>query len=459
MNRSVEPAPTLHRSMRILPLILAVLAPLWGAQANDGFHSKGTIHATWIMIWNGSTEKSWWQPGDYHGCKVLVNGEWQSINWNDRAHIRTYFDAMKAAGMNAIIVDFTNGFRWQWQAKFVQQLCREHAMKFAVAFNPRAGEGMERGCEEVWKTYASPEAADAEAYLHRDGKPLVVLYTWRKGYQASTAATGPFRGRFATVWASGEDSDKDKWGWQLEPAVGPVASDETMFVTGSVKFDSPKTREDRWRRHLSWLDYGFAIARRSHPKVLMVGSFDDVHERNAWMVADTKNAKTSWQMRDISGALSTEAYYNRVRAWVRDGKAPVIAGGVIRDGAYQVNASDRRVLGVAENRDPKSPAVLRRDPGAPDSLVWFYHLGNNEYRMIKLNAGLPFEGGGATVFINWDSDADAQRWLLRKEGGKLVIIHKAAGEALDWEGDRVITKPKSPSSATQRWTLTEEITL
>jgi hypothetical protein len=285
---------------------------------------------------------------------------------------------------------------------------------------------------------SSPEAADSEAYLRQDGKPLVVLYTWRKGYQASTAGTGAFRGRFVAVWASGEDSDKDKWGWQLEPAVGPVASKSTMFVTGSVKFDSPKTPEDRWRRHLSWLDYGFAMARKNQPKVLVVGSFDDVHERNAWMVADTRDAKPAWQMRDISGALSTDAYYHRVRAWVLNGKPPVIAGGVIRDGAYRVIASDGRVFGVAENRDPRSPAILKRDPGAPESLVWFYHLGNNEYRMIKLNAGLPFEGGTSSVFVNWDSAADSQRWLLRKDGRKLIIVHKAGGGALDWEGDKII---------------------
>ena len=40
--------------------------------------------------------------------------------------------------------------------------------------------------------------------------------------------------------------------------------------------------------------------------------------------------------------------------------------------------------------------------------------------MIKINAGLPFEGGASSVFINWVSDADSQRWLLRKAGGKLM---------------------------------------
>jgi hypothetical protein len=445
--------------MKYIPLILAALVPVWGAPSKDNFYSKETIHVTWVMIWNGSTETSWWRPGDYNGCKVLVNDEWQSINWNERSHIQTYFMAMKAAGMNVIAVDFTNGFRWQWQAKYIQQLCHENAMKFVVAFNPQAGDAMETGCETIWKTYASPEAADSAAYLYKDEQPLVVLYTWRKGYQSSIAGTGEFRRKFSTVWASGEDSEKDKWGWQLEPSVGPVSSKDAMFVSGAVKFDSPKTPEDHWRKNLSWLDYGFVMARKSHPKFLVVGSFDDVHERNAWMVADTKNAKVAWQMRDISGALSTDAYYNRVRAWVLNGKVPTIAGGWLRDGAYRVLASDGRVLGVAENRDPKSPAVLKRDSGTLENLIWFYHLGNNEYRMIKLNAGLPFEGGASSVFINWDSEADTQRWILRKVGGKLMILHKAGDEALDWEGDKIMTRPKNSSAPTQLWSLVEDVTI
>lgn len=411
------------------------------------------------MIWNGSTERSWWRPGDYNGCRVLVDGVWQSINWNDPNHVRVYFAAMKAAGMDVIIVDFTNGFQWEWQAKLVQRLCRENAMKFAVAFNPQAGQAMESGCEKVWKTYASPEAADSEAYLHQDGKPLVVLYTWREGYQASIAGSGGFRARFSTAWASGEDSDKDKWGWQLEPETGPVASKKTMFVTGSVKFGSPRTPEEQWRRNLSWLDYGFAMAKRQHPDIVVVGSFDDVHERNAWMVADTRDAKTSWQMRDRSGALSTDAYYNRVRAWVVEGRPPVIAGGLIRDGAYRVSASDGRVLGVTGNRQPGSTAVLTRDAGTIGNLIWFYHLGSNEYRMIKLNAGLPFESTGATVSINWDSEAESQRWLLRKDGDKFRILRKAGGGALDWKGDEIVIMAGNASSQSQRWTITGEITL
>lgn len=411
------------------------------------------------MIWNGSTERHWWKPSDYNGCKVQVDGVWQSIDWNNRDHIKTYVEAIRAAGINAIVADMTNGFRWQWQARYVQELCAEHGMKFAIAFNPQAGREMESGCRQVWQTYAAPGVEHAEAYLHIDGKPLVVLYTWRAGYEASNAQEGEFRLKFSTVWASGEDSDKDKWGWQLEPHVGPVPSTKAMFVTGSVKFDSPRTAEDRWRRHMAWLDYGFILARRNRPHYLIVGSFDDVHERNAWLEADTANAERGWQMRDITGAISTDAWYRRVREWVLRGKPAVVAGGLIRDGAYRVTGADDRVLSVTENRPALSPVVLAENADHLNHYLWFYHLGDQVYRIIKLNAGMPLDAIEGKACINWDSEAPSQRWRARRIDDTFVFINQASGDALDQEGETVVTRAFDETSLTQRWKLVEAVTV
>ena len=41
---------------------------------------------------------------------------------------------------------------------------------------------------------------------------------------------------FSLVWASGEDSDINKWGWQLEPWLASVPSTDAMFVTSAVKW-------------------------------------------------------------------------------------------------------------------------------------------------------------------------------------------------------------------------------
>jgi|GEM_PF-205136 len=420
----------------------------------DSFYRRPTIYGTWIMIWNGATE-SWWKPSDYHGCKVLVDGAWQSINWNDEKHIDAYCQAIRDAGINAILVDFTNGFRWEWQAKRVQKFCQDNDMKFAIAFNPQGGKTMERDCRKIWETYAAPDSPLGKSYLTKDDKPVVVLYTTREGYTNSVAVNGEYRSKFSTVWTSGEDSDKDKWGWQLEPQVGPVASTNAMFVTGSVKFGSPRTTTEEWRRHLSWLDYGFIIARKNNPRYLIVGSFDDVHERNAWLVADTAAAEKGWQARDKDGSLSRDAYYRRVREWLQ-GQPSTVAGGLIPDGAYLVQNANGQVLGAEQSRRAPAPVILKPARESIENLIWFYHLGGNVYRLIKLNAAFPVAAQESKVFLDWDSEADTQRWRLEKTDRGYRLLNKASGEALAFSENKAVTELANPTKPGQYWTLIQQ---
>jgi len=435
------------------------VSPIAGSSAydsaNDPFYRKRPIYVTWIMIWNGSTERHWWKPTDYHGCRVLVDGSHQSINWNDAKHIDTYCESIHKAGIDVIAVDFTNGFRWEWQAKRVQKFCLENGMKFAVAFNPQNGSRMESGCQKIWESYAAPDTPFFASYLRKGGKPLVILYTTRKGYQNSIALKGTYRDRFSAVWASGEDSDKNKWGWQLEPHVGPVSSEVTMFVTGSVKFGSPNTQEDEWRKHLSWLDYGFIMASKAKPRYLIVGSFDDVHERNAWMVVDTAGAPQGLQMHDKTGAISRNTYYKRVEEWL-NGSPSTAEGGLIPDGAYVVRCSNGKILGAEQNRRPISDIVLNPYRESLDDLVWFYHLGGNVYRMIKLNSGLALDSTESKIFLNWDCEAATQRWLLEEGDRGYRLLNKASGEALAYSRGRAITEPVDNTADSQRWSLLKQ---
>jgi hypothetical protein len=441
---------------RCLGIFLVLLLCSPGAVAydpsHDGFYQKKPIYVTWIMIWNGSTEKHWWKPSDYHGCKVEVNGSWQSIDWNRKEHIKAYCESIRDAGIDVIVADLTNGFRWEWQSKYVQQFCRDNGMKFTIAFNPHSGNRMEDGCKTVWDTYASPGTPFTEAYLYRDTKPLVVLYTTRSGYEKSVGVQGVYGRKFATVWASGEDSNKDKWGWQLEPEVGPVPSTDAMFVTGSLKLKSPNTKEREWRKHLSWLDFGFVLAATNNPEYLIVGAFDDIRERNAWMVADTLEAPEGLQMRDRGGAVSRDAYYRRVTEWLK-GTPHIVEGGLIPDGAYLVKCATGNVLGVAQEPREKTPVVLKPDHGSIEDLIWFYHLGQNVYRLIKLNAGLPLEPEESAVLLNSDSEAATQRWILGKNERGFYLMNKASGNVLAYSGGNVTTEPRDDASASQYWSL------
>ena len=101
-------------------------------------------------------------------------------------------------------------------------------------------------------------------------------------------------------------------------------------------------------------------ATRWSTSVVIVGSYDDVSERNAWLVADTAGVAPERQMRGLDGTLSYAAFYNRVKAWSK-GPPAVVEGGVLRDGAYVIRGLDAAEgLMVASNGTTYIPPV-----GAP----------------------------------------------------------------------------------------------
>jgi len=234
-----------------------------------------------------------------------------------------------------------------------------------------------------------------------------------------------------------------------------------VFVTPSICYDSPRTGDHLWRKSLSWLDYGFLKALEKPPKHLIIGSFDDVHERNAWFICDTTHAAYGWQMRDITGKISTDAYYNRVREWLTKGYAePFNPGGKLRDGAYQVISCDHGAMfGPIENRRECSPLRVKVPDSELDSLYWFYHLGNDEYRIVKLNTGFSLESlndrNGSPIRQNYDSESFCQRWkLICHDDGTCSLIGRLHGKAfaLNPAGDIVVDGYKE-NEACQRWII------
>ncbi|MBV9467850.1 MAG: hypothetical protein JOZ57_01240, partial [Abitibacteriaceae bacterium] len=109
-----------QKTTRLLPafkLMLLVLPLLLAAEAH------ATTYATWLMVWNGHTEK-WWKPTDYEGARVYVGGTWKAIDWADNSQINEYLDNCKKAGIQLVIVDLTNGWGWlNTRSQYMQSLC------------------------------------------------------------------------------------------------------------------------------------------------------------------------------------------------------------------------------------------------------------------------------------------------------------------------------------------------
>lgn len=423
-------------------------------QNKDPFYEKATIYATWIMIYIGSTE-AWWKPDHERGCSIKVDGKWQSMNWNNERVLLSQCKAIRNAGINVIVLDFTNGTRWEKAAKQVLQFCHDNGMKMAVAFNPQNGQTMESKSKTVWNSYCKPKAPHSDAYFYKNGKPLLVLYTGRQGYKNSVMLTGEYRKKFHTQWSSGEDPEKDKWGWQNVPTTGPIHSKDSMYVSGGIKYGGTggNKMRDEWRNHIAWLDYSFLETVKAKPRHIIVGSYDDMPERNGWMVVDTTKAARGWQRQDRFGAYTQDAHYKRVTQWIKDGAPSVTKGGMVQDGAYYLKSNNGKSIHAPNQASIKAKVTLTSYTENINSLVWLYHMGDNHYRLIKLNAGLAFEPSEEGVILNWDSNEDHQRWKLHRRGNDFAFVNLATGKALSHHKAKVVTVDRSSFDDSQKWQL------
>lgn len=452
--------------------------------SGDKFYQKKTIYVTWVNVWHGSTE-TWFNGLAYskYGTRIKIDGSSVVPDSNKSTHRKYIFEQAKNAGINALVMDLTNGYNaWSLISKDYQRMCYENNMKFAVATHPKGASDIEEICKFTWDTYVAPgKALYASSYLYKNNKPLMVIYSTKNEYLSATGANGTYKNKFEFVWASGEDSEPDKWGWQLEAQDGPIPSKDSMFITPAISWNSPRSSVDAWRNSMAFLDFGFLAAREINPKFVIVGSVDDTTEHNGWMTMDTSK-KTyemptissnnleiglSYQIKDIYGKVSPSAYYDRVKQWITNGSVTAFnKNGILADGAYTLtNKASNKKFGVTRPAPQIKPAtdlnaVFYRDymlETKMETYYWFYHLGNNEYKIIKLSSGLalqPNENG--RLIQTWDENTDKQRWIItRQSDGSYTIVNKATGKAIHDmanSDDTIYVKPKD-GSVNQKWDI------
>lgn len=420
----------------------------------DSCSSFATTYATWIMVWYGH-DQGWWQPSNADASRMHVNGQWTTLDWADERQFGAHLDAIRKAGVTVVIADLTNGWNWlDARSQRIQALCAERGMKFCVAENSTGDTArFESHAKDIWEKFAGPEAPYHETYFHYRGKPLIVCYSVRDWYLSYLKMDTPYRNRFSLVWASGEDSCINKWGWQLEPWVGSVPSSDSMFVTSAVRWNPADGT--MWRKSLAWLDYNFALAAKAGPRYVIIGSYDDPTERNTWAICDTSACEPGRQMRDRTGALNPWAYYERVCQWTR-GRPEMVPGGILRDGAYRlVNKASGRDLAAEKAKEGAPGARMAGSPPlkAPLGLFWFYHLGRNRYRAIVLSSGLALEASGGTVIQNWDSTSPSQHWILKRtRDGLFLIENQATGKCLSLEDEYAVLADRGTESH-KLWTI------
>lgn len=407
-----------------------------------------TMYVTWLNVWYGSTE-SWFGnvPADQNdrlkssSYVYTVFGSTKKLLDANNAGMRNYvFNYCKGAGVQALVMDLTNGYTgWGAACLHYEKLCFENYMYFTVATHPKTAGDLEDICRVIYQHYI--QNAWGDCFLYKDGKPMIVLYCTDVEWKNSALGTlGEFSSKFNFSWASGEDSASDKWGWQLDPTIGPVPSSDSMFLTSSTVWNSPSVNDDSWRKSLAMLDFCFLAQRQAQPAYTIVGSIDDPCERNNWIVADTSSDKVinGLKMKDVFGNVSEDVYYNRVRDWINGGAEAFVPGGLIPDGAYTVTGTvSGDMFGVrrptAGKADDIGSGFIRGKylSSKMETYYWFYHVGNNYYRIVKLSSGLSLTSSDGFLTQNWDEADDAQFWLLTQSSdGSFTFTNKATGQKL-----------------------------
>lgn len=390
-----------------------------------------TILATWINIWIASSESHWFNPDNLGGTRIFYDNKKMAINWDDMGQARQHLQQIRDAGVQVVLFDLTNGFHdfIIERSRKVGRICRELGLQFAFAAGNAEDDGFEQRAKLTWEEFCGEEAEFRDCYFTYDGKPVLVLYVVREQYERLCRRKGGYLERFFCGWASGEDPEIDKWGWQLTPSVGSISSENVMYITCSLWWD--RSAQEYWHKSLSYLDYNFLKAAQAKPRILIVGSFDDVCERNSWMPVDTTDAPAWLHQRNPQGDIDPMYYYQRVCDWLSPSGPKTIPGGVLPDGAYRMQTPDGLSLTANGREDGTNAPVVAVAPTEKwQRIIWLYHLGGGEYRVVRLFAGKSLAEQNGVIIQTDDQNTPQQRWRLVGDGDAWQLQNVASGSFL-----------------------------
>jgi hypothetical protein len=172
--------------------------------------------------------------------------------------------------------------------------------------------------------------------------------------------------------------------------------------------------------------------------VLIIGSYDDVSERNGWSYQDTSGAEKgeSAYQKDIYGNVSVDAWHDRVTSWLSEEGPTVVGGGTLMDGAYKmVNVKSGLLLNTDMLTYTDGLKLMQTSPmNDTTDYVWLYHVGNDNYRICRVSSGKSLAvaedgmGVGDSLIQEYDSYTDRQFWKLTVNAdGSYTFTNNANG--------------------------------
>ncbi len=384
---------------------------------------ENTIYGTWVNVWVSSSE-SWWKEEHSCGLQTLhADGTWKGIDWNNWSYRQTVYENIKNAGVDFIIADNTNGLMHKTDA-LIADLERENIdLKFCVAYSAHLLKD-ESALNWLDKVSKNPR------YFKIDDKPVVACYVAKEEWFSNfVGSQDPILKNFYRLWASGEDTYKNKCGWQVEPEDGIAPeSNFVTFATPSVwhKYGNPSY----WSKSIAMLDYTFWQTRVCAPQYVVAASYDDYIERNGWLPLKTENPVldgpdlpkitplSGIQMFDpwSGGIADPYLFYNRMKAWIKGEELHHIPGGVLSDGIYRIKKVNGDYLQTTLDYEHQNTVLGRASSQTFDKFV-FYHLGSDKYRIVNVYTGKPLKSVDGTILsADWTSADDGVFQLVLDDG-------------------------------------------
>ncbi len=433
-------------------LATAFAAAPTGLTATGMKFSGAVKKATWVDVWYASSE-SWFKADNSDGARFHYGKKWTGMDWSKQAFIEHELQEIRDAGISILVFDCTNGLHdfVVSRCRLIASLCPAYGLEFCVAVGNADDSGIDERAKIVWDSLASESSGCGDVYFKKDGKPAIVSYVTREQWNSLNKGTLTYLSRFTNLWSSGGEANADKWGWQLDPAIGTVPSADSMYVSGSL-FWTPQN--EAWCTSLAFLDYNFLVASKVSPDYLIVGAIDDVCERNLWGRIDTAGAKKGnvLQMRDIYGRLSSDFWYNRVCSWLSKDGPTVVSGGTLMDGCYHMRVSGTDMLLSVPGETYRDGAPIQLVSSARDTTdyMWLYHLGRDVYRIVRLSAGKSLAAASGLLVQEYDRDSAHQFWRLKAmDNGSYAFSNVETGEwigcSVSAQGTSIVLQPSAPA--------------
>lgn len=278
-------------------------------------------------------QKNRWEAWNIRYIPESAPGRFAQYDTADPAVIRFQLRQLADAGINFLIFDQTNGLHVDDNSilgpnlAFVRELDKwnDDADNPKIRYSVAVGvvnythhiRDIEREAGEVWDLFTNDPDLGGDNYVTVDGKPLLILYTWREKRDEwlNSDIDKTNTDRFHMGYAEGP-LYQGYYGW-YNPLSGRIADDDVMFVT-------PRRADpdNIFARSLAYYEESWQQAIRANPRIVVAGCYNDYTENGWWAPTDTSQLPPDMAKYEAPEDLDPYAAYKLTKRYAR-----IFAGG------------------------------------------------------------------------------------------------------------------------------------